>query len=66
MGRLRAAVHTLSALDLPPDELLARLADLAIHQLAGENLRRFGSAAQGLRGGNLLLGRWTVAKDAAG
>jgi PAS domain S-box-containing protein len=30
MGRLRAAVHTLAGLDLPPDELLARLDDLAI------------------------------------
>jgi PAS domain S-box-containing protein len=30
MGRLRAAVHTLAALDLPPDELLAHLDDLAI------------------------------------
>lgn len=29
MGRLRAAVHTLAAMDLPPDELLAHLDDLA-------------------------------------
>ncbi|WP_234332430.1 SpoIIE family protein phosphatase/ATP-binding protein [Streptomyces sp. NRRL S-87] len=28
MGRLRTAVHNFSALDLPPDELLARLDDL--------------------------------------
>ncbi|MFC3575462.1 SpoIIE family protein phosphatase [Streptomyces yaanensis] len=28
MGRLRTAVHTLAALELPPDELLARLNDL--------------------------------------
>ncbi|MER6537384.1 SpoIIE family protein phosphatase [Streptomyces sp900105755] len=27
MGRLRAAVHTLAAMDLPPDELLAHLGD---------------------------------------
>ncbi|WP_030414869.1 SpoIIE family protein phosphatase [Streptomyces sp. NRRL S-1448] len=30
MGRLRTAVHTLANLDLPPDELLARLDDLVI------------------------------------
>nr|WTB35103.1 SpoIIE family protein phosphatase [Streptomyces sp. NBC_00830] len=29
MGRLRTAVHTFSTLDLPPDELLARLDELA-------------------------------------
>jgi serine phosphatase RsbU (regulator of sigma subunit)/PAS domain-containing protein/anti-sigma regulatory factor (Ser/Thr protein kinase) len=29
MGRLRTAVHNFSALDLPPDELLARLDELA-------------------------------------
>lgn len=34
MGRLRAAVHTLSDLDLEPDELLARLDDL-VHRLVG-------------------------------
>ncbi|GAA2596134.1 SpoIIE family protein phosphatase [Streptomyces axinellae] len=28
MGRLRTAIHTLSALDLPPDELLARMDEL--------------------------------------
>lgn len=30
MGRLRAAVHTLADLDLPPDELLAHLDDLVL------------------------------------
>ncbi|TKA01676.1 PAS domain S-box protein [Actinacidiphila oryziradicis] len=30
MGRLRTAVHTLADMDLPPDELLTRLDDLAI------------------------------------
>ncbi|MGW1194797.1 SpoIIE family protein phosphatase [Streptomyces sp. NPDC002536] len=30
MGRLRTAVHTLAAMDLPPDELLARLDDLVL------------------------------------
>ncbi|MCX5085632.1 SpoIIE family protein phosphatase/ATP-binding protein [Streptomyces sp. NBC_00401] len=31
MGRLRTAVHNFSALDLPPDELLARLDELVTH-----------------------------------
>ncbi|MEU2711478.1 SpoIIE family protein phosphatase [Streptomyces sp. NPDC007205] len=35
MGRLRAAVQTLADLDLPPDELLARLDDLVV-RLADE------------------------------
>ncbi|MGY4929361.1 SpoIIE family protein phosphatase [Streptomyces sp. 900105755] len=35
MGRLRATVHTLADLDLPPDELLARLDD-AVIRLAEE------------------------------
>ncbi|WP_327138334.1 SpoIIE family protein phosphatase (plasmid) [Streptomyces sp. NBC_01340] len=30
MGRLRAAVHTLAAMDLPPDELLAHLDDFVM------------------------------------
>ncbi|MFD3944910.1 SpoIIE family protein phosphatase [Streptomyces sp. NPDC058579] len=30
MGRLRSAVHTLAAMDLPPDEILARLDDLVL------------------------------------
>ncbi|MGP3923468.1 SpoIIE family protein phosphatase [Streptomyces sp. 8N616] len=36
MGRLRAAVHTLADLDMPPDELLAHLDDLAIRLCAEE------------------------------
>ncbi|MFF6995863.1 SpoIIE family protein phosphatase [Streptomyces sp. NPDC008313] len=36
MGRLRTAVHNLSALDLPPDELLAYLDDLVIRIDADE------------------------------
>ncbi|MFM9371929.1 SpoIIE family protein phosphatase [Streptomyces sp. Da 82-17] len=36
MGRLRAAVRTLADLDLPPDELLAHLDDLAISLLEQE------------------------------
>ncbi|MGW2938018.1 SpoIIE family protein phosphatase [Streptomyces sp. NPDC001156] len=31
MGRLRTAVRTLAAMDLPPDELLAHLDDLIVH-----------------------------------
>ncbi|MER5601771.1 SpoIIE family protein phosphatase [Streptomyces sp. NPDC002265] len=34
MGLLRTAVHTLAALDLPPDELLARLSDTAARLLS--------------------------------
>jgi len=40
-GRLRAAVHTLSDLDLEPDELLARLDDL-VRRLSGDNGPRTG------------------------
>ncbi|MFJ1560439.1 SpoIIE family protein phosphatase [Streptomyces mirabilis] len=36
MGRLRAATHTLAALDLAPDEVLAHLDDLMV-RLAGES-----------------------------
>jgi PAS domain S-box-containing protein len=36
MGRLRAAVHTLAAMDLPPDELLARVDDLVIRLISEE------------------------------
>ncbi|KAF5991866.1 hypothetical protein BOG92_008310 [Streptomyces sp. WAC00263] len=35
MGLLRTAVHTLAALDLQPDELLARLSDTTARLLAG-------------------------------
>ncbi|MEU7636497.1 SpoIIE family protein phosphatase [Streptomyces sp. NPDC039016] len=42
MGRLRAAVRTLANLDLPPDELLARLDDLVIGLMEP---RRDGGAA---------------------
>lgn len=34
MGLLRTAVHTLAALDLQPDELLARLSDTAARLVA--------------------------------
>ncbi|QHC26313.1 SpoIIE family protein phosphatase [Streptomyces sp. GS7] len=43
MGRLRTAVRTLANLDLPPDELLARLDDLVIGLM--ETRRDGGSAA---------------------
>ncbi|MFJ9612464.1 SpoIIE family protein phosphatase [Streptomyces noursei] len=43
MGRLRTAVRTLANLDLPPDELLARLDDLVIGLM--ENRRDDGAAA---------------------
>ncbi|MFB7992274.1 SpoIIE family protein phosphatase [Streptomyces sp. NPDC056002] len=36
MGRLRAAVHTLANLDLPPDELLAHLDDLVVSLIEQE------------------------------
>ncbi|MPY34066.1 SpoIIE family protein phosphatase [Streptomyces adustus] len=35
MGQLRTVIHSLAALDLPPDELMARLSDTAT-RLAGE------------------------------
>ncbi|MFE2427548.1 SpoIIE family protein phosphatase [Streptomyces sp. NPDC059373] len=38
MGRLRTAIHTFSALDLPPDELLSRLDDLADRLDGGSRL----------------------------
>ncbi|MEV5384034.1 SpoIIE family protein phosphatase [Streptomyces sp. NPDC052721] len=45
-GRLRAAVHTLSDLDLEPDELLARLDDL-VRRLDGDNGHGTGERRQG-------------------
>ncbi|MFF3754854.1 SpoIIE family protein phosphatase [Streptomyces sp. NPDC002018] len=44
MGRLRTAVHTLADMDLPPDELLAHLDDLAI-RLIDEDADGKGMAA---------------------
>ncbi|MFF1917967.1 SpoIIE family protein phosphatase [Streptomyces sp. NPDC058239] len=43
MGRLRAAVHTLSDLDLEPDELLARLDDLVRRLAGGDGTRGAGA-----------------------
>ncbi|WP_031026420.1 SpoIIE family protein phosphatase [Streptomyces sp. NRRL WC-3725] len=45
-GRLRAAVHTLSDLDLEPDELLARLDDL-VRRLNGDKGHGAGDHRQG-------------------
>ncbi|MFE7553911.1 SpoIIE family protein phosphatase [Streptomyces gardneri] len=51
MGRLRTAVHTLSDLDLPPDELLARLDDVVLRlvdeETADGSVRGAASAAMG-------------------
>ncbi|MFE9999695.1 SpoIIE family protein phosphatase [Streptomyces avermitilis] len=47
MGRLRTAVQTLADLDLPPDELLARLDDLVI---------RLADEADATAGGALVIG----------
>ncbi|MET8678985.1 SpoIIE family protein phosphatase [Streptomyces sp. NPDC004647] len=44
MGRLRAAVHTLANLDMPPDEVLAHLDDLAIRLCEEESAN--GEAAE--------------------
>jgi serine phosphatase RsbU (regulator of sigma subunit)/anti-sigma regulatory factor (Ser/Thr protein kinase) len=49
MGRLRTAVHNFSALDLPADDLLARLDDLV------DRLDR-DSAANGREGGGAIVG----------
>ncbi|WP_329458456.1 SpoIIE family protein phosphatase [Streptomyces sp. NBC_01497] len=44
MGRFRTAVHTLADLDLPPDELLAHLDDLAVHLSESEMSSGAGTA----------------------
>ncbi|MER5428627.1 SpoIIE family protein phosphatase [Streptomyces sp. NPDC002588] len=46
MGRVRTAVHTLAALDLPPDEVLAHLDDL-VGRMAREEGPETGSRARG-------------------
>ncbi|CAM5258155.1 hypothetical protein SBADM41S_02612 [Streptomyces badius] len=51
MGRLRTAVQTLADMDLPPDELLARLDDLVL-RLSEEE--RTGGPAE--RGGSTVVG----------
>ncbi|MEU0602796.1 SpoIIE family protein phosphatase [Streptomyces sp. NPDC006393] len=45
MGRLRAAVHTLAAMDLPPDELLAHLDDFV--KRLGEEQPRLKDSTEG-------------------
>ncbi|MFJ5030023.1 SpoIIE family protein phosphatase [Streptomyces sp. NPDC088560] len=46
MGRLRTAVHTLAALDLPPDEVMARLDDL-VRQMDAEAADRVSDSPAG-------------------
>lgn len=48
MGRLRAAVHTLADLDLPPDELLARLDDAVIRLAEEDDAEEDGTASGAL------------------
>ncbi len=45
MGRLRTAVRTLAALDLPPEEVLARLDDLVAHAAREEGVEPDTAAA---------------------
>ena len=53
MGRLRAAVHTLADMELPPDELLARLDDLVIRLIA-EDTSDEGATARAVLGATCL------------
>ncbi|WP_305125258.1 SpoIIE family protein phosphatase [Streptomyces odontomachi] len=50
MGRLRAAVDTLSDLDLEPDELLARLDDLVFRMAGDDGRARTGRVTDGTEG----------------
>ncbi|WP_329296212.1 SpoIIE family protein phosphatase [Streptomyces sp. NBC_01455] len=58
MGRLRAAVHTLAAMDLPPDELLAHLDDfvtrLCQEQSASRNCAQGDPSLPGTLGASCL------------
>ncbi|MGW3624266.1 SpoIIE family protein phosphatase [Streptomyces sp. NPDC000880] len=58
MGRLRTAVRTLAAVDLPPDELLTHLDDLVIHLTSEEQtgVADGDQAAAGELGGACLYG----------
>ncbi|NWF25527.1 SpoIIE family protein phosphatase [Streptomyces sp. PKU-EA00015] len=47
MGRLRTAVHNFAGLDLPPDELLARLDELVSRIDQGESAEGAGTAVTG-------------------
>ncbi|NUP17466.1 MAG: SpoIIE family protein phosphatase [Streptomyces sp.] len=50
MGRLRTAVRTLAALDLPPDEVLAHLDDLVARSAREEGVDMGGEEADGAQG----------------
>ncbi|OII60208.1 sodium/proline symporter [Streptomyces sp. CC53] len=54
MGRLRTAVRTLAHLDLPPDELLARLDDLVIGLVETHDGGEAAGAGEQEAGGTLL------------
>ncbi|MGW3171726.1 SpoIIE family protein phosphatase [Streptomyces sp. NPDC001153] len=49
MGRLRTAVHTLAALDLPPEEVLAHLDDLVSRMAREEGVRPEDPEAAGVQ-----------------
>ncbi|MGW0206159.1 SpoIIE family protein phosphatase [Streptomyces sp. NPDC003233] len=49
MGRLRTAVHTLAALDLPPEEVLAHLDDLVARMAREEGVRPEDPEAAGIQ-----------------
>ncbi len=53
MGRLRTAVHNFSTLDLPPDEILARLDDL-VHRIDHDREGDGDEAAGGVLGATCL------------
>ncbi|MER5602157.1 SpoIIE family protein phosphatase [Streptomyces sp. NPDC002265] len=58
MGRLRAAVHTLAAMDLPPDELLAHLDDfvtrICAEQPSGTRCGEEGPSLMGTLGASCM------------
>ncbi|MFJ3756490.1 SpoIIE family protein phosphatase [Streptomyces sp. NPDC090080] len=54
MGRLRAAVHTLAAMDLPPDELLAHLDDFVTRIRAEQPCGTDGAGLLGTLGASCM------------
>ncbi|MFJ9351329.1 SpoIIE family protein phosphatase [Streptomyces sp. NPDC101237] len=54
MGRLRAAVHTLAAMDLPPDELLAHLDDFVTRIRAEQPCGTDGAGLMGTLGASCM------------
>ncbi|MGW2683850.1 SpoIIE family protein phosphatase [Streptomyces sp. NPDC001414] len=54
MGRLRAAVHTLAAMDLPPDELLAHLDDFVTRIRAEQPCGADGAGLLGTLGASCM------------